>query len=86
VVANTNTQAEWQGEIVVDYALNPVEAAYEVVFSNLGSVRAAPNAVVDKPAGSVRVTEVSGAITHGPARTISVTLRPMEAQILARRA
>jgi hypothetical protein len=85
VVANTNAQAGWQGEVIVDYALNPAGTAYQVVFSNVGTSSATTHAVADKPGGSVQVTEVSGVITHGPARTLSVALKPMEAQILARK-
>jgi glycosidase len=83
VVANTNTQAEWQGEVIVDYALNPIGTTYQVIFSNVGPSETTV-VVADKPSGAVRVTEMSGAITHGPARVLRVSLQPMEAQILAR--
>ena len=36
------------------------------------------------PPGSVWITEVNGAVTNGPARTLKVQLQPAEVQILRR--
>ena len=33
VVANTNTQSRFQGEVIIDTALNPAQADYEILFS-----------------------------------------------------
>jgi len=49
-----------------------------------GPVAEAPT-VVDKPAGTVEIQEVGGGVTTGPARTVRVTLRPMEVLLLAPR-
>jgi glycosidase len=83
VVANTDTQAEWKGEIVVDFSLNPDGTAYKVLFSNKAQP-VVPGAVEEKPAGSVVVTEVDGSVTHGPLRVVPVNLQPMEIQILGK--
>ncbi len=90
VVANTGTQDPWSGEVIVDLSLNPAGAVLDVLFSNKsfgtelqpGSGR--PSTVVAKPAGSVEIREVSGAITRGPAKAVKVALAPMEVQILRR--
>ena len=83
VVANTDTQAEWKGEIVVDFSLNPDGTAYTVLFSNKAQP-VVPGAVEEKPAGSVVVTEVDGSVTHGPLRVVSANLQAMEIQILGK--
>jgi glycosidase len=80
VVANTNTQQEFTGEVIVDRQLNAAGSSYQIRFSNKGSARANP--VFDKPKASVRITEVGGAVTDGPARSLRVQLQPMEIQIL----
>ncbi len=83
VVANTNTQAGWTGEVIVDLALNPAGSCSIAFTNKTASPGAPPAPVLEKPAGAVEIREVSGAVTRGPARTIAVTLRPMEIQILA---
>jgi glycosidase len=83
IVANTDTQAGWTGEVIVDLSLNSTGKVYEIVFSNKAQP-VAPDAVVEKSAGSVVVTEVDGSVTHGPIRMISVNLQPMEIQILGK--
>ncbi len=92
VVANTNTQAGWTGEVIVDLALNPAGSKYRSVFTNKTAAHggeeaaAPPEPVVEKPGGGGEIREVSGAVTRGPARCLRLTLRPMEIQILARAA
>ncbi len=88
VVTNTNTRAGWTGEVIVDLALNPVGATYEVLFTNKiltqnGERRgAAPGPVVEKPSGQVEIHEVNGSVTRGPARALRVALQNMEIQML----
>jgi glycosidase len=90
VVANTDTQAGWTGEVIVDLALNPVGSTYEVLFTNKTLSQsgehggAAPGPVVEKLADRVEIHEVNGAVTHGPVRALRVTLRKMEIQVLRR--
>ena len=85
VVLNTNTQASWSGQVLVDYALNPAQSAYQLLYSNQDDARVTlPGAVVDKAAGAVEIREVDGAVTLGPARALPVTLQPCEVQILAK--
>ena len=80
VVANTSTQQWFTGEVIVDQQLNPAGSSYRVGFSNKNV--AGTNPVLDKPKGSVRITEVSGGVTDGPARSLRVQLQPFEIQIL----
>lgn len=90
VVANTSTQVAWTGEVIVDLALNPEGINYVPIFSNktVGqnpeNGRTASMPVVPKREGSVDIQEIKGGITYGPARTLRVTLDPMEIQILAK--
>jgi hypothetical protein len=58
-------------------------STYKVQFSNRTNAGGA-NPVFDKPPGSVWITEVNGAVTNGPARTLKVQLQPAEVQILRR--
>ena len=76
IVANTGTQAAWKGEIIIDFSLNPIGSAYNVIFSNKAQP-IPPGAVEEKPAGSVMVTEVDGSITQGPLRVVTVNVQPM---------
>ena len=86
VVANTNTAAPWAGEVIIDLALNPARSTYTVAFTNLppGSTGTGPGPVVEKPANQVEIHEVDGTTTRGPARSLRVTLAPMELQILTK--
>lgn len=90
VVANTNTQDSWQGEVIVDLALNPIGASYVPIFTNKTlntngeQGGAVPGPVIEKSAGQVEIHEVNGTVAHGPARALPVTLAEMEIQILAR--
>jgi hypothetical protein len=69
---------------IVDLDLNPAGAGYQVPLTTSSAPAPAPSPVVDKPAGSVEIHEVDGAVTAGPARTLPLTVRAMEAQILVR--
>jgi glycosidase len=84
VVANTNTQQPWEGEVIVDFALNATVAQFEPAYSNrqLGAL-IPPPAVQEKARGSVTIHEVDGALTDGPVRVVRVQLQPMEIQILS---
>jgi glycosidase len=86
VVANCNTEASWTGDVIVDFSLNPAGSSYEVLFTNkISGDAAAPDAVIERPAGSLQIHEVNGSVTHGPARTLGLTLQKMEFQILGKR-
>jgi glycosidase len=90
VVANTETQDVWTGEVIVDLTLNRDGAVLDALFSNKSFSSALqprsghPPTVVAKPAGSVQIREVGGALTRGPAKAVRVALAPMEVQILRR--
>jgi glycosidase len=83
VVANTNTESAWSGEVIVDRFLHKPGAAFVLAYSNKGdSVAVPPEPVSDKLPGQVQIHEVSGAVTSGPARTLTVSPQPDEVQIL----
>lgn len=83
IVANAETQASWNGEVIIDFSLNPVGSAYTINFSN--KVQPTPAGVVEEKAvGSVTVTEVDGSTTRGPLHVIAVNLQLMEIQILGK--
>jgi glycosidase len=86
VIANSNTEFGFTGDVIVDFSLNPVGSIYNVLFTNktAGNGGATPGLVVDKRVNSIEIREVSGTVTRGPARTLPVTLQKMEMQILAR--
>jgi glycosidase len=81
VVANTNIASGWEGEVLVDYAINSIPTAYCLLFSNKCDP-APPRPVVEKPMGSVEIQGLHGMVTHGPARVLPLKLQPMEVQIL----
>jgi glycosidase len=83
IVANTNTHAAWQGEIIIDFSLNPGGTVYSVIFSNKAQPTV-PGAIEEKDAGSVVVTEADGNVTYGPIRVVSVNVQPMEIQIVGK--
>ena len=84
IVANTDTQAGWTGEVIIDYTLNLPNAAYTVLYGNKVQPTP-PGPVTEKPSGSVEITDIDGSTTNGPIRVLPVTLQPMEVQILGRR-
>lgn len=85
IVANASTTSGWQGEVLVDYALNPTDEVFQVVYSNQPAHMAIPpDPVFEKLQGTVRIDEVDGSRTYGPARAVRVTLQPMEIQVLAK--
>ncbi len=83
IVANTNTQSNWAGTVIVDEAINPVGQQFRVLYSNQDQFET-PGPVIECPAGSVEVNEIDGGITNGPLHVISINLRPMEIQILGK--
>jgi len=83
VVANTNTQQNFSGEVIVDRQLNAAGSSYQVRFSNKDAAAGA-GPVFDKLKGAIRINEVGGAVTDGPARSLRVQLQPLEIQILRR--
>jgi glycosidase len=84
VIANTQTNGGFAGEVIVDARLNPDQASYTILFSNHDQPQQ-PGPVATKAGGSVTINEADGKQTHGPARVLPVRLHPMEVQILRRR-
>jgi glycosidase len=83
IVANTGMQADWEGEVIIDYSLNPAGLKYRVVFSNKPNP-SEPEPVAEKPSGSVEIRHLNGSVAHGPTRVLGVRLQPMEIQILTK--
>jgi hypothetical protein len=83
IVANAATGIAWTGGVIVDSSLYAIGADCSILFSTQGQL-VAPGEVVEKPSGSVEVTEVDGSITSGPVQLVLVGLQPMEIQILTR--
>jgi hypothetical protein len=83
IVANTDTQSGWVGEVIVDEAINPIGQQLRVLYSNQDQFET-PGPVIECPAGSVEVAEIDGGITYGPLHVISINLRPMEIQFLGK--
>lgn len=57
IVANTSTQNSWAGAVLVDEKLNPVGKELRVLYSNRDQFEM-PGPVVERPAGSVEITEI----------------------------
>ena len=79
VVANTTSQSGTLS-IIVDGIINTPGDQYQVLYSNKPTFTG-PGAVQDSGPDTT-VNNVDGSVTHGPVRYLSVTLQPVEAQIL----
>lgn len=80
-IANTNTQSNFVGSVIIDSNLNPIGLEFKILFSN----KTKPT--VPEPVGSTgkaEIYEVDGGVSSGPVRVLPVTLKPMEIQILGR--
>jgi hypothetical protein len=79
VVANADTQTGFQGRVLVDFFINNDGERFRVLNDSGGPATGA----VETRTG-LEIHEIDGGITNGPAKMISVSLRPMEVQILAK--
>jgi glycosidase len=79
VVANANTQGDFQGHVLIDFFINNDGEQFRVL-NDAGATAAGP---VETRSG-LEIHEIDGGVTSGPARMIRVNLRPMEVQILAK--
>ncbi len=80
IVANCADTA-FTGEVLVDCALHDAGAEWAVQWSSAPSP-AAPSPMRGYAAGSVEICEVDGTVTTGPARTLPVTLKARELQVI----
>lgn len=80
IAANTDTQNSISLAIIVDGTINSVGASYQVLYSNK-STFTNPGPVTES-SPEIVVYEVNGAVGQGPVKFITVTLQPMEVQIL----
>ncbi len=79
IVANTTGQNETLA-IIVDETINAPGDTYRVLYSNKPAFTI-PGAAQDSGQNTI-VYDVGGIVDHGPVRYITVTLQPLEAQIL----
>lgn len=82
VVANTSTAQGFNGHVLVDADLTPAGTVLAVGYGNR-TRPSPPGPAVERPAGSVAVQE-DGGVSSGPIRTVEVSLRPMEVQIIVK--
>jgi glycosidase len=78
IVCNTNNKTAWTGDVIIDASLNP-ELSKPVAWSSKTGTFKFPAAVTKRPAGTITI---DGNVTGADARSITVTLLPMEAQII----
>lgn len=83
VIANTNTEQTWSGEVLVDYALNPPDKRFRCVYRTIDPDRInLPELDIrEHERDSVQVYHLDGGVTPGPVRSIPVQLQPLEVQI-----
>jgi hypothetical protein len=82
VVANTNPQTGWSGDVLVDFSLNSSGSRCDVLFSNVaGDATLPPGAIVERVAGSVEIRDLDGSVSTGPVRAVPVQLQAMEIQM-----
>jgi glycosidase len=79
VVANASTRDDFNGRVLVDAFLNRDGDRFRVL-NDPGKFAAG---AVETRSG-LQIQEIEGGMTTGPARMISVNLKPMEVQILAK--
>jgi glycosidase len=80
VVANTGTQTNFQGHVLIDFFIHEDGEQFRVLND---SGAAATPGLVETRAG-LEIREIDGGVTTGPARMIRTSLSPMEVQILAK--
>jgi hypothetical protein len=79
IALNTNTGKGWEGDVIVDFALNFSLPSWRMLYSNIDpnkkplAIKKIPEAVVQK---------LNGESFLGPLRACPVSLEAMEIQIL----
>jgi len=84
IAANTHVEQPWSGAVIVDYALNPQDTTYQVLFSNKDRRAAPPGRVQHRAEDGLFVHDTTGHHKDKPIRTLPVSLAPMEIQILGK--
>jgi len=80
VVANTDIQQEVAIAVIVDDILHPIGNTFQVIFSNKPTFTQ-PGRIEESEQETI-VHEVNGTLSQGPIHIITVTLQPMEIQVL----
>ena len=78
IVCNMNNTTAWIGDVIIDASLNPDQSKPVAWSSRTGSFTF-QGAVSNRPAGTIIV---DGNATGADVRTVTVSLQPMEAQII----
>jgi glycosidase len=81
VVANTDTVNPVTVNVIVDLTLHLAGESLRLLYSNKTNP-AAPGSVMQLGSGKVVVAETDGSTGIGPLNCVSVTLQPMEVQII----
>ncbi len=79
IVANTNTQTDFSGYVLIDFFINQDGEQFHVL--NDESARM-PDAVETR--FGLEIHEAEGGVSSGPARVVRVSLRQMEVHIMAK--
>lgn len=82
IVANTSPEFEFTGQALVDGLLHHAGETWQVLWANQPDP-AAPAPILAHAEGTLEICGENGQVTHGPALSLPVTLRPAEVQILA---
>jgi glycosidase len=79
VVANANTQAGFDGRVLVDFFINNDGERFRIL-----NAPGEPAAGTVETRSGLEIFEIDGGVSSGPARMIPVSLQAMEVQILAK--
>ncbi|MBX3064758.1 MAG: hypothetical protein KF726_17375 [Anaerolineae bacterium] len=82
VIANTSLDQGWQGETLIDYAIEANNHAYTLQYSNQRVVQNSyPISMIGKNEGTIQITNLDGTNSKGATRAIRVELLPAEVQV-----
>lgn len=80
--ADINKNNTWTGDVIVDFALNSTSLPWKMLYSN---IKIDNGELATRKIPTAFVQTISGERMFGPVRAISVTLKPMEIQILKKK-
>ena len=81
IVLNTNISKGWEGDVIVDFALNFSSPSWRLIYSNIDPKK---KALAAKKIPQAVVQKLNGERFSGPLRACPVSLEAMEIQILKR--
>lgn len=80
IIINTNTQNAWSGYVVVDDVLNPESSVLQMLYSNLTK----DGTAIAETKYNSQIYDLNGNVSTGNIRSVYVSLKPMEMQVLKR--